>query len=157
MSRVHAIRRPAAAEPAAASQQANAGPFEHSARSVAQKARLAAFQAPVQRIPMSQSGMENCGFGHHGGDEWIWYSGKGVEPNHISAIRTGGNVDHIHAKTQYKGNKVNRVDWTEGADGTFNGPVEKYKQADDKWDGFIGNATAAGEETIRLLKANRKK
>lgn len=112
-------------------------------------------RAPVQRLPISQKGMRDCGFERHRGDEWIWWN-RGGQPNHVSAIRTNEQVHHIHAKTEYKGGKVNRLDWNESAPGEFDGPKEKSKEAEEHWPDWYPLAEAAGQETIRLLDRNKK-
>ena len=96
---------------------------------------------------MSNKGMQDSGFTWHAGDEWIWWN-TGREPNHVSAIRTGGEVKQFHAKSQYKGGKVNRVDWNEKADavGEFEGPTTTKNEATDKWDSWLPAAEAAGED-----------
>lgn len=109
--------------------------------------------AAIQRLAISNRSMKKCGFTLHKGIEWIWYNGSGLQPNHVSALLDGGNVDHIHAKTKFKGGKVNRLDWDEGADGEWAGPKTYLQQAEDKWDAWRPDAINAGELTLRLLKA----
>jgi len=111
---------------------------------------------PIQRLPMSNKGMKDCGFQWYDGDEWIWWNEKGKEPNHVSAIRTAQEVKHIHAKTTFKGAKVNRVDWEESDEGDWEGPKTNKKQAAEEWDEWLPQAMAAGESTIRWLKTFRK-
>lgn len=148
-------------------------PFDLSPRAIAQRAalghihgspagagqrqrfsRLFGSQAqPVQRLAISNTSMKKCGFALHNGIEWIWYNDKGRQPNHVSALLDGGNVDHIHAKTTFKGGLVNRLDWDEGADGEWAGPVTWLDQAKEEWGDWQPDAINAGELTIRLLKA----
>jgi len=180
--KTHAV--PARGRPAATShrvaQRARRGPLHDSPRVAAQRARIqGAFgpivqrvpeedeallmtttsqspsRAPVQRLPMSQKGMRVCGFSPFRGDEWMWLN-PGGQPNHVSAIRTDGQVHHIHAKTEYKGGRINRLDWDESQAGTFNGPTEKRKEAEAEWPEWYPHAKAAGEETLELLKQNKK-
>ena len=119
--------------------------------------RLPTKSSPIQRLPMSNGGMEKCGFKQHKGNHWMWMNDRGSQPNHVSAIRVNEEVREFHAKTQFKGNRSNRVDWKENSAGEFIGPLTTCKQAEEVWDSWHPAAEQAGKTTIELLRENRIK
>jgi len=182
MKRVEAVSRREVSRPTASAHRAvtHSPPAQHAlasgARAVAQRAMVSAIQdspasvaqgqaldrllggqaAPVQRLAISNRKMRQCGFVPFKGIEWVWVN-PAKQPNHVSALLEDGNVDHIHAKSEFSKARVNRLDWDEGADGEWAGPAVYKQQAEEEWDDWRPLAIDAGEQTIRLLKQNATK